>query len=157
VALSTEPNDPGAVIDRLSQATNAHDLDALTACFALDYRNDTPVHPARGFQGRAQVRKNWEHIFAGVPDITASVRWVADGPTVWSEWEMRGIRLDGSPHLMRGVILFGVDQGQVAWARFYLEPVQDDDTGGIDAAVRAHLGVSQGMEPAVADSRTGPG
>ena len=135
---------PGTVVDRLCQATNAHDLEALTACFAVDYRNDTPLHPARGFTGRAQVRKNWAHIFAAVPDLSASVRWVADGSTVWSEWEMRGTRLDGSPHLMRGAILFGIDQAQLAWARFYLEPVQDGDGVGIDAAVRAQVDVNQG-------------
>jgi len=151
LALSVDLNGPGAVIDRLCRATNAHDLEALIACFALDYRNDTPVHPARSFQGQAQVRKNWERIFAAVPNIAASVRWVADGPTIWSEWEMHGTRLDGSRHLMRGVIVFGVNHDQVDWARFYLEPVQDDDLdldGGIDEAVRVHVGLSQGADTA---------
>jgi ketosteroid isomerase-like protein len=126
---------PGVMVDRLCQATNEHDLDALAECFALDYRNETPVHPARGFQGRAQVRKNWEQIFAAVPDITAEVRWVADGSEAWSEWEMRGTRRDGSPHVMRGAVIFGVEDGQAKWARFYLEPVQEGG-GGVDDAVR---------------------
>ena len=130
----------GALVDRLCRATNAHDLDALTACFALEYRNETPVHPDRGFQGRAQVRKNWEQIFASVPDITAEVHWVADNQTVWSEWEMRGTRLDGSRHLMRGAVIFGVEHGQASWARFYLEPVQDGG-GGVDEAVHRQVGV----------------
>lgn len=138
IAVHTGP--AGAMVERLCQATNAHDLEALTSCFGAEYRNETPVHPARRFQGRAQVRKNWEQIFAAVPDLTAQVRWVADGETVWSEWEMRGTRRDGSLHLMRGVVIFGVEQGQAAWARFYLEPVLDEGGGGgIDAAVRLHL------------------
>src|SRR5207244_10804946 len=58
-----------ATIDRLVRATNQHDLEALTACFAEDYQNETPAHPARGFRGRAQVRRNWDQIFAFVPDI----------------------------------------------------------------------------------------
>lgn len=128
-----------ALADRLCRATNEHDLDALSACFAVDYRNETPVHPARRFQGRAQVRKNWEQIFAAVPDLTAQVHWVADKDVVWSEWEMRGTRPDGSAHLMRGVVIFGVEQGLAAWARFYLEPVQEDATG-VDEAVRGHVG-----------------
>jgi ketosteroid isomerase-like protein len=135
----------GALVERLCQATNDHDLEALTRCFALDYRNETPVHPGRGFQGRAQVRRNWEQIFASVPDITARVQWVAAGQTVWSEWEMRGTRIDGSPHLMRGVVIFGVDQGQATWARFYLEPVQDGGDG-IDAAVRFHLDAASALQ-----------
>ena len=92
-----------------SRATNAHDLDALVACFAEDYENETPVHPGRGFRGRDQVRRNWEQIFAFVPDVRAEViRSVVDGETVWTEWEMTGTRRDGSAHHMRGVIIFGV-------------------------------------------------
>ena len=125
------------MLDRLRDATNAHDLDALVDCFAESYRNDTPVHPARGFQGRSQVRSNWEQIFAGVPDVTALVlRSVVDGDEIWSEWEMRGTRRDGSPHLMRGVIIFGVSDERATWARFYLEPVEADVEGPSDAVRR---------------------
>ena len=128
-----------AMLQRLVQATNEHDLDSLVDCFAPDYRNETPVHPARGFQGREQVRKNWERIFAFVPDVTADVvRSAADGETIWSEWEMRGTRRDGSAHLMRGVIIFDVHDGQARWARFYLEPV-DDDAGDVDDAVQRQV------------------
>ena len=129
---------PGALVERLCRAVNEHDLEALTDCFALDYRNETPAHPARGFQGRSQVRRNWEQILAAVPDITAEVRLIADQGTVWSEWEMRGTRQDGSPHLMRGVVIFGVDRGEATWARFYLEPVQEGG-GDVDEAVRRAL------------------
>ena len=135
MASPDEAEGPGALVERLCHATNDHDLEALASCFALDYRNDTPVHPARGFQGRAQVRKNWEQIFAAVPDIAAQVRWVADKDNVWSEWEMRGTRRDGSAHVMRGVVIFGVAHGEASWARFYLEPV-DEGGGGVDDAVR---------------------
>jgi ketosteroid isomerase-like protein len=125
----------GALVDRLLRAVNDHDLEALAACFALDYRNETPVHPARGFQGRAQVRRNWEQIFAGVPDLVAEARWIADGETAWSEWEMRGTRADGTAHLLRGVVIFGVIRGEASWARFYLEPVEERGAS-IDEAVR---------------------
>lgn len=125
----------GELVERLVAATNAHDLDALVQCFAEDYVNETPVHPARGFVGREQVRRNWEQIFRGVPDIRARVAWVGDGETAWSEWEMTGTRLDGTPHEMRGVVIFGVRNGVATSARFYLEPV-DRATDGVDAAVR---------------------
>ncbi|MDP9226828.1 MAG: nuclear transport factor 2 family protein, partial [Actinomycetota bacterium] len=97
------------MVERLCRATNDHDLGALTDCFAPDYRNETPVHPGRGFHGRDQVRRNWEQIFAAVPDLTTTVRWIAEKGSVWSEWEMRGTRRDGSPHLMAGVVIFGVE------------------------------------------------
>ncbi len=148
----TEDGRPGAMVERLCRAVNDHDLDALASCFALDYRNETPVHPARGFQGRAQVRRNWEQIFAGLPDLTAQVRWIEDEQSVWSEWEMRGSRLDGSPQLMRGVVIFGVELGEAAWARFYLEPV-DEGGGGIDEAVRHAVVAGSGPEAGSPESR----
>jgi ketosteroid isomerase-like protein len=128
-----------AVVDRLAQATNDHDIEALVACFADDYDNATPVHPARGFKGREQVRRNWEQIFAFVPDIRADVlACVVDGDTAWTEWHMSGTRRDGSAHEMRGVILFGVRDDVVSWARFYLEPV-DEAAGSVDQAVHEQV------------------
>jgi ketosteroid isomerase-like protein len=119
-----------AVIQRIRVAINRHDLEALTGCFGADYVNETPVHPQRSFRGRAQVRRNWEQIFEGVPDISAElVRSTADGDTAWSEWDMSGRRLDGSPFRMRGVAIYGVADDEAAWCRFYLEPV---DEGGED-------------------------
>ena len=126
---------PSDVVDRLCAALNGHNLDALTRCFAVDYRNETPVHPARGFVGREQVRRNWEGLFAGIPDLTCDVIAEAvDGDTVWTEWEMRGTRRDGSRHLMRGVVVFTVSDHHFTAARFYLEPV-DEDPGEVDAAI----------------------
>ncbi len=129
-------------VERLRDATNTHNVDAVVDCFAEDYRNDTPVHPQRSFDGRAQVRSNWEQIFAAVPDIHASViASVVDGDVIWSEWEMRGTRRDGAQHVMRGVIVFGVRDERAAWARFYLEPV-DPGADDATAAVRQIIGAS---------------
>jgi ketosteroid isomerase-like protein len=135
-----EMPEPGAaLLDRLALAVSRHDLDALESCFAPGYRNETPAHPAQGFTGRGQVRRNWEQIFAFVPDITARVlRRCRDGEMVWSEWEMSGSRRDGTAHQMAGVVLFGVSDGLFSWARFYLEPVQAGGPGP-DAAVRQHV------------------
>jgi limonene-1,2-epoxide hydrolase len=123
----------------LVQATNAHDLDALVNCFEPAYRNEAPAHPNRDFQGRERVGANWRQIFTFVPDVHASVlRWAADGSDIWSEWEMSGTRLDGTRHLMRGVIIFGIQDGRATSARFYLEPV-DDANATVDDAVRAQV------------------
>jgi ketosteroid isomerase-like protein len=131
--------DPQEMVDRLVSATNDHDLDGLVACFAEDYDNETPIHPARSFHGRDQVRRNWEQIFAGVPDLRAEVvRRATDGDTAWTEWTMTGTRRDGTAHRMGGVILFGVRDGVARWARFYLEPV-DERAGGVDDAVREQV------------------
>ena len=129
-------------VNRLFEATNAHDIDSLTRCFAEEYLNETPAHPSRGFRGRDQVRKNWTTIFHGVPDIRAEVvRAAYYGNEAWIECEMSGTRRDGAHHLMRGVIMFTVESGLMVSARFYLEPV---DTGGlsVDEAVASVIGAS---------------
>jgi hypothetical protein len=114
-------------LTRLLEATNAHDLEGIVGCFTPDYTNRTPCHPARGFTGTDQVRRNWAAILAGVPDLVATV--VAEstsGDHVWSEWEMRGTRRDHVPHLMRGVMIFAVEGLQARSCSFYLEPVTAD-------------------------------
>lgn len=128
-----------AVIERLRDATNAHDIAEIVACFTAEYRNETPLHPARGFVGHDQVRRNWTRILRAIPDVrTEIVAAVAAGDTVWTEWEHRGTRPNGSAHLMRGVIVFVVRDGLIATARFFLEPV-DDSSGDVDAAVRRQV------------------
>jgi ketosteroid isomerase-like protein len=127
------------VVDRVCRATNGHDIEALVGCFGPDYVNETPVHPARGFGGRDQVRRNWEQIFANVSDLRAEVVGRAtDGDTAWTEWEMTGTRPDGSRHHMQGVIIFTVVDDLIRSARFYLEPV-DDGADTADDAVHAQV------------------
>ena len=78
------------MVERLCRATNAHDLDALVACFAEDYRNETPVPPNEASRTRTGPQ-NWQVIFSVIRDVHAEVLHVAvDGDTVWSEWEHRG-------------------------------------------------------------------
>lgn len=124
---------------RVSAAANSHDIDRVVSCFTEDYVNESPVHPARGFRGREQVRRNWTQIFATVPEITTKVlRAHQVGDLVWSEWEMRGTRLDGAEHLMRGVMLFTVEGDRASAVRFYLELVDQADVDA-DQAVRELL------------------
>ena len=132
------PN-PAEVVERLARATTAHDLEGIVACFAEGYVNQTPAHPKRSFAGRDQVRRNWEQILTGVPDITARVLASAvDGDRVWSEWQMTGTRLDGELHEMRGEIIFDVAGELVRAARFYLEPLERE-SGTVDDAVHRTL------------------
>lgn len=128
-------------LDRLVRAVNVHDLQTLVGCFAEDYVNHTPAHPSRGFVGRDQVHSNWAHIFAAVPDVRASIlRFAAQGPSVWSEWELKGTRTDGSEFLMRGVLIFEVPSPtSITAATFYLEPVEHV-SGTVDQAVRRATG-----------------
>jgi limonene-1,2-epoxide hydrolase len=127
---------PAAVVAALAEATNTHDIDAFVALFAEDYDSRQPAHPDRAFRGRDQVRTNWSAVFAGVPDFRADLLATAvDDDRVWSEWRWRGTHADGSRLDMAGVIVFGVRAERIAWARLYVEPVEQAGEG-IDAAVR---------------------
>ncbi|MEP7292575.1 MAG: nuclear transport factor 2 family protein [Chloroflexota bacterium] len=117
---------PFAVIERLHDATNRHDLDAFVACFAEDYDSQQPVYPERAFVGSAQVRKNWSRLFEGMPDLHVELlRSSVTGDEVWGEWEWRGTWTDGALFHIRGVMIYGIRNGQIAWARLYTEPVAD--------------------------------
>jgi ketosteroid isomerase-like protein len=128
------------VIERVRDAMNARDVEALVACFQEDYRSEQPVHPDRAFGGREQVRENWSAIFAGVPDFTAElVAAIADGDSEWSEWRWRGTQADGTALDMAGMIVAGTRDGRIAWARLYVEPIEREG-GGIRGAVRRMAG-----------------
>ena len=62
-------------------------------------------------------------------------RMAVDGDTIWTEWDMSGTRRDGAAFLMRGVAIFGVAEGRLAWVRFYLEPVEET-SGDVNAPPR---------------------
>jgi ketosteroid isomerase-like protein len=137
--MDTRESSGFALAGRLRDAVNQHDLDAMVGCFAADFVNETPAHPGRSFRGRDQVRKNWGQIFAAVPNLEAEMLDCAgSGTTVWTEWEMRGTRVDGAKHLMRGVSIFEVVDGSFASVRFYLEPVEQV-SGNVDAAIHSVL------------------
>lgn len=118
------------VIDRLVAAMNAHDLDGASGLIDVNYRSEQPAHPGRAFVGRAQMRANWEAMFAGIPDFRAEVRRsVRDGNSVWSEWRWSGIRSDGQIFEMSGVTIFEIAADRIVAGRLYLEEVERDDTG----------------------------
>ena len=58
----------------------------------------------------------------------------ASDDTVWAEWAWSGTRRDGAPHEMRGVTVTSVRAGVIDRARFFMEPLDRDETG-VDEAV----------------------
>jgi hypothetical protein len=84
------------------------------------------------------VRQNWAQMFSGISDFRADLLAVtAADDTGWAEWRWTGTQPDGTPFHWRGVTLFGVRDGQIAWGRLYMEPVELAGAG-IDDTVR-HL------------------
>lgn len=132
--------DPRAVIDRLTAAQNAHDLEAMLACFHEDYCSEQPLFPARTFQGIQQVRANWSALLEGVPDFQAEIsRSAVDGDTVFVEIHWTGTKADGTPLDERGVIIMGIRDDRIAWGRLYADEVEREGAD-IDAVVRRMAG-----------------
>ena len=130
-----------SVHERMHRALNEHDIDAFVELFSPDYRSEQPAHPDRQFGGREQVRENWGGTFQEVPDFHADLlRSVVSGDTMWSEWDWYGTRKDGSRLEMRGVVLMGVLEGQIAWARLYMEFVERGGAGIGEVVQRMRTG-----------------
>ena len=144
--MTTEPS-PLDVLDRLVTAVNDHDLDRLVGCFAEDYRLTDPVHPARSFEGAAQVRRNWSTMFAAVPDIHLEVRDRAVTDTgFWLEATQAGTRHDGVALTAQTVFVAKVDGGRIRSAHMYAAPVEEGGPG-IDAVFAAMAGRSPAPSP----------
>ncbi len=125
------------VTERLHQALNEHDLEALLACFVPDFQGNHPRHPDRGVEEIEQVRKNWSIIFQDVPDFHAELlRSAVEGDTAWAEWYWFGTHRDDSQFGMRGVTILGIPADRIEWARLYMEPVQAVGEG-IDQAMKS--------------------
>jgi len=125
------------LMNRMLAALNAHDLNAFVDCFAPDYRSDQPAHPSRAFEGREKVRENWTSVFAGIPDFQAELltsSTLEDGAEI-GEWRWRGTHTDGTPFAMQGVTVMGIEDQHVAWARLYMDVIEQDGAD-IDAMVR---------------------
>jgi ketosteroid isomerase-like protein len=127
-------------MERLTAAQNAHDLDALLACFDAEYFSEQPLFPARTFRGIDQVRANWSALLGAIADFRAELlRSAVEGDTVFAEIRWTGTKQDGTPLDERGVIIAGVRDDRVAWGRFYVDEVHAE-APGIDAVVRRMAG-----------------
>jgi ketosteroid isomerase-like protein len=116
---------PKDVFECMIAAANRHDLEAMVACFAPDYRGELPFTLERSFTGQAGVRKNWSFFFATMPDFRVEIISIAvEGDTVWAELFFAGTRADGTKQMMRGVNIAGIQGEQIAWAKLYQSAVQ---------------------------------
>jgi len=95
-----------ATLKAITEAFNAHDLDAIMAFFADDCSLDMPRGPdpwGRRFKGKAAVREGLATRFKGLPDVRYSDarHWVS-GDLGVSEWLLTGTTPDGARVQVRG-------------------------------------------------------
>jgi ketosteroid isomerase-like protein len=99
-----------ATLERLADAFNAHDAEAVMAFFTEDCEMDGPRGPdawGRRFVGWQQVREGVQSRFDGLPDVHYGVarHWVA-GDRGCSEWLLTGTTPEGTRIEVRGCDLF---------------------------------------------------
>jgi ketosteroid isomerase-like protein len=104
-------------LERLADAFNAHDLDAVMSFFSDDCVLEMPRGPepwGQRFEGREDVREALAGRFAGIPDVHYgdARHWVA-GDRAGSEWLLTGTRTDGEAIRVRGCDLFEHRDGKI--------------------------------------------
>jgi ketosteroid isomerase-like protein len=135
--------DPRALMDRLTAAQNAHDLEGMLACFRADYRSEQPLFPARTFQGIDQVRANWSALLDAIPDFHAEIlRSAVEGDTVFVEVHWTGTKANGAPLDERGVVVMGIRDERISWGRLYVDEVEREGAE-INAVVRRMAGTEE--------------
>lgn len=126
--------DPADLVRRWVSALSEHDVDEAADCFAESYFDQAPARRGEEVHGREEVRRNFERVFAELPDLRAEALGIAiNGHQVWLEWRMYGTRRDGTTMEFAGVNVFEVIGGRFGTGRIYTELVRD--AGGIEGQV----------------------
>ena len=98
------------VLERMLDAFNRHDLDAIMALFTDDCVFESPRGPdpwGRRFAGLQEVREGLRGRFTGIPDVHygEGSHFVA-GDRGASEWTLTGTTVDGERLEVRGCDLW---------------------------------------------------
>jgi ketosteroid isomerase-like protein len=115
-------------LQRLLDAFNAHDLDAVMSFFADDCVLEMPRGPepwGRRLQGRDGVREGLASRFAGIPDVHYGEdrHWMS-GNRGRSEWLLTGTTVDGERIAVRGCDLFEFEGGTITRKDSYWKIVE---------------------------------
>lgn len=117
------PMDPKRLLERVHTALNTRDLTNLLHCLQVDYEQIYPAKNGKDTTGLEAARATWEQIFRSYPDFRADLeRQSFEGNTIWSEWHWYGGRPgeQGPGINQAGVIIFGVEEGLIAWSRSFM-------------------------------------
>jgi len=102
----TADHDRLAVLERMLDAFNAHDLDAIMSLFAEDCVFESPRGPeawGRRFQGLDAVREGLGARFTTIPDVHyGDGSHFVSGDRGVSEWTLTGTTADGVRLNVRG-------------------------------------------------------
>jgi ketosteroid isomerase-like protein len=99
-----------AVLERMLDGFNRHDLDAIMSLFAQDCVFEAPRGPdpwGRRFEGKEAVAEGLQARFTGIPDVGYEGHGdFVSGDRGASEWTLRGTTIDGQRIEVRGCDLW---------------------------------------------------
>lgn len=119
----TTPDDTRTAVERLNDALNAHDLDALMAAFTDDcvFENTGPRPDGERYAGAEAVRAFWAQWLIANPDARFETEeMIVHGDRAVVRWVYHKTRA-GQPWHLRGVDLFRVRDGRVAEKLAYIK------------------------------------
>jgi ketosteroid isomerase-like protein len=106
MAMNDQSGASVETLQAITDAFNAHDLDAIMEFFAEDCSLDMPRGPepwGQCFTGKAEVREGLATRFKGLPDVTyGDARHWVSGHLGVSEWLLTGTTADGGSVRVRG-------------------------------------------------------
>lgn len=106
-----------ALLERILDALNRHDLEAILACFADDAVMEMPRGPepwGARCVGKVAIREGLVSRFAGIPDVRYNeARHWARADRGVSEWLLTGTKLNGESVAVRGCDLWEFRDGLV--------------------------------------------
>jgi hypothetical protein len=115
-----------AVVQRMVDAWNAHDLDTTYGLLHEDYRQYNGGRLA--FQSRDEARAADQPMYDAMPDYRREVDdLVVSGQSAAMRWRFFGTGSDG-PVEMSGVTFFKVEEGQIVECWLYRgQPITEPD------------------------------
>ncbi len=123
------------VMDRLTDAINSADLDALAGCYAADA---VVVDPFGTHIGTDEIVESWRQLFEGFPNSIGTVEHKYEsGDTAIDEWSFAGtnsgpltmptgeqVPATGNPVSLRGADIATVQGGVITSHRVYFDQME---------------------------------
>jgi ketosteroid isomerase-like protein len=112
------------VVERLNEAVNGQDLDAVMGLMTQDcvFENTFPPPDGERFVGRAAVRGFWDDFFRSSPGAHFDFdEVVVYGERAFVRWRYAWENADGTQGHVRGVDLFWVKGGRVSEKLSYVK------------------------------------
>lgn len=116
-------NDTRAAIERLHQAVNSHDVEAVTAAITDDCFFESTLPPdGDAYEGKAAIGAFFSKLFDSAAERTFDIEelFIAEDRGVM-RWRHRWTDLAGSTGHVRGVDVFRVRDGKVAEKLSYVK------------------------------------